>query len=345
MRIRVRPFLVAILIALPAASLFLSAPAAAQSDARLVVQVGDVSVELSGDDELLDPEVEHARITFEYYVQIPPLSFCTLDITLHFKYLEGPEHAFSQVALNPPQIVTQFPGHEVIPGVTIPFVQPWGAQIGPLEAELTVMFTRSAPAFMDIPFRVQAQAHASKTATDTCNVTDSDPAWAQASLRPGYVADLRVSPQRSTFKAEPGESSMMPFEVVNLGNGPTRVSTTVNAFDPGLGIVAPPPLILESKATHGAHADHIVYALIAVQIPRDASLEGEVFRHEVTVFGEADVGGDPSMFPTSTQTFEFSVEVEPGKSVLDPANLPGFDGVALIAGLAIAAVALGRRRS
>lgn len=309
--------------------------AQAQDQPLRVNEVVKPNVKIEENKALLFPETRQAEIDYKFGVKIPPLSGCTVDITVTFKYLPGEESAYSTAVLSPQQLIKTFDtGDSAAP---VPFVNPSGSEVTGFDTTLTVSFFRNAPAFQDAKFKVQATALASASTSDSCNVGDSQPTDSEASLKPDYLASMSIQPSSIIQTSGQNKRVLFPVKIVNFGNGPTRVITTIVEKTQGLNAVQPPAeVLLESKATQGDQALNQQDIFITVLTPNNNGYTNKVYSFDATFKAKADTS-ETGSFAEQEITVPFSLKVQ-------GVYVPGFDSVSLIAALGVGLLGLSRMR-
>lgn len=202
-----------------------------------------------------------------------------------------------------------------------------------LATNLTTFVTRQAPAFEPFVLTFDAVVTYGPPQAPTLD----GPYTAQVTMESTYFALIEAIPRTTLVKTPPGSDVELPVDVTNYANAPTRVNaswrpTTATAMP----VDMPPPVVLESRMTHGQQADVEETMVVGAHAPPAGGLyENRIYSFAVDFTGTDERGTTDA---TNTQTVFFTVQVQ-GSNVESP-GLPAL----LVAALVVVTSALIRRR-
>ncbi|HLE47063.1 MAG TPA: hypothetical protein VI818_02105 [Candidatus Thermoplasmatota archaeon] len=258
------------------------------------------------DNGRLMPEVELVEVPMAVTVTFPGVpGVCTSSYSVNLEIVGKPSYA--SVALNPSRMSGSV-----------------GSTVGPVylgqaaestrtfKATLFVSVTRDAPAFKDEEYRVKATVLFPAN-TNGCTF-QGDSAFGATAIKNDYVPSLAVEPQIDHVE---GERGVIPVDLTNFGNGPTRVDIEFRPeAELAFAILEAPPTHLESRASKGASAvykstvpiqfavetpgRHVVEAV--VRAVYDGAAEGTLTTEQVITFVATWEGSTESARPQAAET-------------------------------------------
>lgn len=296
------------------AALAPAASAQATQPAQLAIVFRPDPLEPGLHDGLLQPETETARARAEIRLTVPPFTPCQGTVSVSVAVKSRPTYASAIV--HPPTV-----NYAIHPLDTIgPEPRTFSQTVN-----VIVNTTRDAPAFQDGSYTLRATASLNNL---TCRINTA-PAEAILSIKNGYMPLLEV---HQTGNHEMRSSGTSFVELVNLGNGPSRITVEIVQVDFNrLSQVVPPPQAHlaarwpDPSATWKAGTEiHYVLA------------KPGVTTYAARFLMEYD-GHAPQNLATVEETVTFHVGLESDREAFDPEALP-FPGLGtLLASLGAAA--------
>lgn len=283
----------------------------------------------------LAPETATAQVTAKFVVTVPGPSACVGQlITVSYKVLEKP--AYATITLAPGSEAKPFTGGQS-GNQADQFASSGGYAWSGWETQAVVAFTRSAPAFQDIPIKIEATVTAGAGTSSGCTATGSGTkAIGETSIKADYLPSIQILPDAIIQTSGQNKKVLFPITVINFSNGPTRVAGEVIERTKGLNAVVPPAeLFLESKATSGEKAQNTQQVFVTVLTPNKNGYTNKVYSFDAVFRARSDTAGQDLL--TSEISVPLSVKVQ-------GVYVPGFDSTMMIAGLGIALVGLSVRR-
>jgi hypothetical protein len=309
-----------------------AAPTGAADNAKLRVEPSDVVIGVDGSslkDGRLPPETSWVHVRFSFNVIVPSLTGCTTLITLELKPPANSAHA--TYVLSPMHITRSFNGSSGPLGAV---ASPNGNTMAGWQSTLTVRLTRDAPAFQQVEFAVQARARTdARNATDGCTVQDSDWVSSRSSVVADYMPRMAYQPRSYSMSAGPNGQVVFRVEASNLGNGPTRLTTSIVERTPGLEGVAPPIDLLLESPTSGKSARNVEDVQITVRTPPKNGYTNKIYTLEAHFLARPDISGHTGDVATEASVVTLTLKVQ-------GVYVPGFDASSLIAAAAVAGLGL-----
>lgn len=304
--------------------------------------LGAVVVKIDDDKELpngrLLPETGQAVLTIGTSVTVNAASACIEQILLTYRVLSAPDYA--SVVLSPSTRLITLEDEEAL----VPEVPTTGASSKTYEAEDVLMMlstTRAAPAFEDGKYEIEVEAkagqvNASADGAHACNLGKSV-GKGSTTVKNDYLPTTLLNPAVLFVKTGQNNKIVLPIEITNSGNGPTRV--TLEASQPGtekLGAISVGSEIrLESRASRGAQAIYKTTRNIEVQTPHGNGYTNTIHVFTVKIRSSFD-GTASGALQTDEQVLTFAVQVQ-------GVYVPGFDPSLLLGALGLGVVVLRRR--
>jgi hypothetical protein len=321
-------------VALVLSTLVLFVPSAAAEG------IGAVVVTLEADDTLdngrLLPETGQAILDVDVQVTVNAAGACIQQIQLTYAATKTPSYA--SVVFNPSSRTITV-GDDGQPGT--PDQPTTGASSKTYRAEpvsMIVSTTRGAPAFEDGQYEIEVKAKAGKlSASDTsaCNMGEAK-GTGSATIKNDYLPVTLVAPALLFAKAGQNQKLVIPVEVTNMGNGPTRIQLEA-IQGPGAkldAISVGSELRLESKASRGPQAINKATRGIEIQTPHSNGYTNSIVQFNVRFKSSFD-GTAPGKIIEDEQVVAFSVQIQ-------GVYVPGFDPTLLMGVLGVGVVGLRR---
>jgi len=310
--------------------------AAAQNEPQLVVDSD--GVEVVGDQDFkttgrLKPEVATAQIKFKWKVQIPLASGCITTIQL----------VYSAKAETP---ASGWPASVILDRSSESFTYSnSGAGGAPVANQgetktgfyfiMTVTLPREAPAFIDGKYTATAQAKVGTGGTSGgCRMKDSDSTPVPYQIKNDYLARMTFEP--STYIQKTGQNKKVTFGITmtNLGNGETKIDTTVDQVSKSRldAVLAPGQQLVQSKAGNPSVANKLD-TVITVQTPHSNGYTNTFYSLKAH-FKASSSNSILTGLATDEKALDLSVQVQ-------GVYVPGFDPAMAIAALGLALLAFG----
>lgn len=314
---------------------FLWIPTAAAALGAVVVRIEDDKELPSG---RLLPETGQAVMTVKASVTVDAASACIEQIELTYRVLAAPDYA--SVVLNPSSQLISLGSDDP----NTPDLPTTGAASKTYEAEDVLMMvstTRAAPAFEDGKYEIEVEAKAgmvnpSADGAKACNLGKSV-GKGSATVKNDYLPTTILNPSLLFVKTGQNNKILLPIEILNNGNGPTRI--TLEASQPGaekLGSISVGSEVrLESRTGRGPQAFYKTTRNIEVMTPHGNGYTNSI--HVFTLKVKSSFDGTASgTLQTDEQVLTFAVQVQ-------GVYVPGFDPTLLIGALGLGLVVLRRR--
>lgn len=324
-------------VALLLTSFFLWMPAASAEG------IGAVIVTIDGDRNLADgrlmPETGRAVLLVNVDVTVNAAGACLESIQLSYRVLGAP--AYASIVFNPSSTSIQV-GGEGEGGLPPPPVTAASETYAAPPVEMIVSTTRVAPAFDDAKYEIEVKAAAGKVTGSSdggnhaCNVGEALGTGA-ATIKNDYLPVTVLNPAILYMKAGQNKKVLLPVEIANFGNGPTRI--TMEASQPNKEKLEAAnvgaEVRLESRAQRGPSALYKAMRNIEVQTPHDNGYTNSIYVLQVKFSSSFD-GTAAGRLQTDEQVLLFSVQVQ-------GVYAPGVDPMLLI-GVLAAGLVVRRRR-
>lgn len=169
---------------------------------------------------------------------------------LEFDLIESDPYAI--VSLSPRQTVAAFTAPECADRT---YMESFAFNV-------TLSFTREAPAFADSMVRVAVTVHKPEVPGQN---TTYGPFEMEGAFRPDFLADVAYAPSATVLKTGVNKQVAFPVRMQNLGNGQARIQTTITSSPDGITVTPPPEVRLDSKVSSGAAAkDTEIVAIMAL---------------------------------------------------------------------------------
>jgi hypothetical protein len=316
------------LASLALAGLMLWVPPAAAQDQKMQVDTKIVSREGIP----LVPEVGKATLRLRTTLSISAGAGCILPIKVTWS--RGTAPSYATLVFNPTSMSKTLNSNQT----GQPIADLGGSRLV-YETDVFIMSTRDAPAFQDANHEIMVHVEAGQATTGSgCNLENPADTSVVDVVRSGYIAQTHVTPGALSMKSGQNKKVVFPIDVANMGNGPTRVRIELSPSGRNLldSMNAGPELRLESKAGRGPGAQYKVARYLEVQTPHSTGYENAIysFRADFVSTYDGPVRGTTAVDETS---LTFTVQVQ-------GVHVPGFDGVALLLGLALALAGVAVRR-
>jgi hypothetical protein len=313
-------------------------PSAAAEDAKLVVSPHAPTVGVEGTAMpagRLAPETSILKIEYVFDVLVPAASRCAGTIIVDYAPPPASDKYVATLSVASASRPFDGNGDADSPGDAV--ASPAGTKLKDWKTVLTVQLTRQAPAFETLAFVVKAKARLAEGSQ--CNLAESAWAEGQSQIAADYFPLMEYRPTFYMGRAAPNGDVTFRVEASNLGNGATRISTTLKPVDKGLEALIPPvDSLIESKVQSGqGAADKSILSLTA-RAPKHTGYSNSIQEFQATFRARAEAGGAASSAAVQETTLTFAVKVQ-------GVSLPGFDaGPALAALGAVVVLSVARRR-
>ena len=155
-----------------------------------------------------------------------------------------------------------------------------------------------------------------------------------------YAPLMEYKPSSYSARAAPNGDVTFRIKATNLGNGATRVTTTLKSVSGSIEALIPPSAaLLESEAQSGEAAADETTLHVTVRAPKYSGYSNRLAQFQVIFTAKAEAGAAAAGSPVDETTMVLVLKVQ-------GVSLPGFDVGPLFAGLgiAVAGIALRRRK-
>jgi len=315
----------------------LASPALAEK-AKLTVNPVSVDVGVDGTslkDGRLMPESSTVKIRYTFDVVVPAATSCYGTIRLDLKPPASDERM--SISLSPASISRYFDGSRDGSTAVDGFVSPTGTTMTGWSTVLTLQFTRNAPAFTPMDVSVKAQAILEGGDGASCNIDNSAESTSRTTVIPDIMLLMEYTPAAYIRHAGPGGEVTFAVEARNLGNGATRISTSLPTPPKGLEAVIPPAdAIVESKAQSGQGARDSSVLVVSARTPKHTGYTNKVVTLEISFLARPQGASSGATAEPVTLTLALQIQ---------GASLPGFDASPMLGAVVIAGAVAVRRRS
>ena len=305
--------------------------------------IGAVVVTIEQDDSLpsgrLMPETGQSVLSVKASVSVNAASACIEQILLTYRVIGSPP--YSSVVLSPSTRLISLGNDDDPASPELPATGATSKTYHAEEVFMMVTTSRQAPAFEDGTYEVEVEAKAGQVSGSTdgahaCNV-GSAIGKGSTTIKNDYLPSTMLNPSLLFVKTGQNSKILLPIEITNNGNGPTRV--TIEASQTGKerlsAISVGSDLRLESRASRGPQAFYKTTRNIEVQTPHSTGYENSIYMFTVKVQSVFD-GTASGTLQSDEQVLTFAVQVQ-------GVYVPGFDPTLLIGALGVGLVVLRRR--
>jgi hypothetical protein len=298
--------------------------ATAQADQKVVV---DSQFTQHAEGPVL-PDTGQAVLKLKTTVTVSVGTGCFIPIKVTWS--RGAIPSYSTMIFNPSSASAAFTGEQNQPLAASP-------KTAVFNTDITITVTRDAPAFKDDTYEVKIKVEAGQVSGGgTCNIQNPSDTSATDVVKNGYFPLTQINPSTLYIKSGQNKKVVFPVDIVNLGNGPTRVKIDLtpagkNKLD---SMNAGGEVRLETRAGKGASAQYKNTRNVEVQTPHSNGYTNSIYSFNAKFTSSYD--GPTQGTPTTDETsVTFTVQVQ-------GVYVPGFEPFMLIAALGIALVGMSR---
>lgn len=249
-----------------------------------------VDMKAHADPEPLMPEAEVAQVQIEVVVTCPALALSKEPVHLALRLEEAP--AYASVSIQPSHQTHSFHPAEC---KALPSAHRFVAYA-------LVKTNREAPAYKDDRYAVIARVW--QDGVLPSEPTEASVVW---TIKNDYVPFIQVNAGIRSVEVETGATATIPVDVINKGNGPTRVSLKVEGGE-GLAMIAPGAELRLESVYKGAEAQY--KGAREVQVAAGNETGPKIF----TIRFVASYDGPALAGLMDVVALSFSVIVEEGKA-------------------------------